>query len=336
MKSYHVTYGGGIDSLVQREHEIPKPGPGEVLVRIRATSLNARDLMILRGDYPLPVKPDVVAVSDGAGEVAGIGEGVARVKVGDRVAASLFPLWLGGPFSFDVAPQIGGSLDGMLTEFAILSEQGLVLIPDHLSFEEAATLPCAGVTAWHALTGGRPPVPGDTVLTLGSGGVSLFALQFAKLYGARVIATTSNDEKAKQLAALGADEVVNYRAIPDWHTAVRKLTGGRGVDYVIEVGGAGTLQNSLKSVAVQGQISWVGVLAQGEPAISLAALRSAFATLQFVAVGSRSQFIAMNRAIEVNRLKPVIDRVFPFAEAVEAFRYYQAGQFFGKIVIKHA
>jgi len=209
------------------------------------------------------------------------------------------------------------------------------LIPDHLSFEEAATLPCAGVTAWHALTGGRPPVPGDTVLTLGSGGVSLFALQFAKLYGARVIATTSSDEKAKQLAALGADEVVNYSAIPDWHTAVRKLTGGRGVDYVVEVGGAGTLQNSLKSVAVQGQISWVGVLAQGEPAISLAALRSAFATLQFVAVGSRAQFIAMNRAIEVNRLKPVIDRVFPFEETVDAFRYYQAGKFFGKIVIKH-
>jgi NADPH:quinone reductase-like Zn-dependent oxidoreductase len=335
MKSYHVTYGGGIDSLVLREHEMPKPGPGEVLVRVRATSLNARELMILRGDYPLPVKADVVAVSDGAGEVEGIGEGVARVKVGDRVAASLFPLWLGGPFSFEVAPQIGGSLDGMLTEFAVLSEQGLVLIPDHLSFEEAATLPCAGVTAWHALTGGRPPVPGDTVLTLGSGGVSLFALQFAKLYGARVIATTSSDEKAKQLTALGADEVVNYRAIPDWHIAVRKLTGGRGVDYVIEVGGAGTLQNSLKSVAVQGQISWVGVLAQGEPAISLAALRSAFATLQFVAVGSRAQFIAMNRAIEVNRLKPVIDRVFPFEGVVDAFRYYQAGRFFGKIVIKH-
>ena len=333
MKSYHVTYGGGIESLVLREHEIPKPGPGEVLVKVRATSLNARELMILRGEYPLPVKPDVVAVSDGAGEVAGIGEGVTRVKVGDRVAVSLFPLWLDGPFSWDVAPQIGGSLDGMLTEFAVLNEQSLVLIPDHLSFEEAATLPCAGVTAWHALTGGRPPVPGDTVLTLGSGGVSLFALQFAKLYGARVIATTSNDVKANQLKALGADAVVNYREIPDWHTAVRKLTGGRGVDYVIEVGGAGTLQNSLKSVAVQGQISWVGVLAQGEPMISLAALRSAFATLQFIAVGSRAQFIAMNRAIEVNRLKPVIDRVFPFEEAVDAYRYYQAGQFFGKIVI---
>jgi len=335
MKSYHVTYGGGIDSLVLREHDIPKPGPGEVLVRVRATSLNARELMILRGDYPLPVKPDVVAVSDGAGEVAGVGEGVTRVKVGDRVAASLFPLWLDGPFSFDLAPQIGGSLDGMLTEFAVFSEQSLVLIPDHLSFEEAATLPCAGVTAWHALTGGRPPVPGDTVLTLGSGGVSLFGLQFAKLYGARVIATTSTDEKADRLKALGADDVVNYRTDSDWHTAVRKLTGGRGVDYVIEVGGAGTLQNSLKSVAVQGQISWVGVLATGEPSISFSALRSAFANLRFIAVGSRAQFIAMNRAIAVNRLKPVIDRVFPFDEAVDAFRYYQAGKFFGKIVIKH-
>ena len=178
-------------------------------------------------------------------------------------------------------------------------------------------------------------MPGDTLLTLGSGGVSLFALQFAKLYGLRVIATTSSDEKAKRLKTLGADEVVNYRAVPDWHVAVRNLTGGRGVDYVIEVGGAGTLQNSLKSVAVQGQISWVGVLASGEPAISLAALRSAFANLRFIAVGNRTQFIAMNRAIEVNRLKPVIDRVFPFEEAAEAYRYYQTGQFFGKIVIKH-
>jgi NADPH:quinone reductase-like Zn-dependent oxidoreductase len=335
MKSYHLTYGGGIDSLILREHEIPKPGPSEVLVRVRATSLNARELMILRGDYPLPVKPDVVAVSDGAGEVVGIGEGVTRLKVGDRVAASLFPLWADGPFSFDVAPQIGGSLDGMLTEYAVLSEPGLVLIPEHLSFEEAATLPCAGVTAWHALTGGRPPMPGDSVLTLGSGGVSLFALQFAKLYGLRVIATTSSDEKAKRLKNLGADEVINYRTSPDWHLGVRNLTGGRGVDYVIEVGGAGTLQNSLKSVAVQGQISWVGVLASGEPAISLAALRGAFANLRFIAVGNRAQFTAMNRAIEVNLLKPVVDRVFPFEEAGEAFRYYQAGQFFGKIVIKH-
>jgi len=333
MKSYHVTYGGGIDGLVLREHEIPKPGAGQVLVRVRATSLNARELMILRGDYPLPVKKGVVAVSDGAGEVAGIGEGVTRVKVGDRVAASLFPLWIDGPFTFDAAPQIGGSLDGMLTEYAVLSEQGLVLIPEHLSYEEAATLPCAGVTAWHALTGGRPPVPGDTVLTLGSGGVSLFALQFAKLHGTRVIATTSSDEKAKRLQSLGADEVINYRAVPDWHEAVRKVTNGRGADYVIEVGGAGTLANSLKSVAVQGQISWVGVLARGEPMISLAALRGAFANLRFVAVGSRAQFIAMNRAIAVNRLKPVIDRVFPFEDAIEAFRYYEAGQFFGKIVI---
>src|SRR5260370_12418084 len=205
MKSYHVTYGGGIEGLVLREQDIPRPGPGQVLVRVRATSLNARELMILRGDYPLPVKADVVAVSDGAGEVVDIGEGVTRVKIGARVAASLFPLWIDGPFSFEVAPQIGGSLDGLLTEFAVLSEQGLVQIPDHLSYEEAATLPCAGVTAWHALTGGRPPVPGDTVLTLGSGGVSLFALQFAKLYGARVIAPTARAEKAKRLHALGAD-----------------------------------------------------------------------------------------------------------------------------------
>ena len=335
MRSYHVNSGAGIAGLALREHGMPSPGQGEVLVRVQATSLNFRELMILRGNYPLPIKPDVIPVSDGAGEVVSIGVGVTRTKPGDRVAATLFPGWIDGPFSFEVAAQIGGSLDGMLTEFALLSEEAIVQIPDHLSFEEAATLPCAGVTAWNALTGGSPPLAGQTVLTLGSGGVSLFALSFAKSLGMRVIATTSNEEKAARLRALGADEVINYRAIPDWHSAARKLTGGRGVDHVIEVGGPGTMENSFKSAAVQGQVSWVGGLATGDPMISLNVLRTAFANLRFVAVGSRNQFIAMNRAIAVNRLKPVIDRVFSFGEAVDAFRYYEAGQNFGKVVIKH-
>lgn len=241
-----------------------------------------------------------------------------------------------GPFTWDVAPQIGGLLDGMLTEFATLSEDSVVHVPEHLSFEEAATLPCAAVTAWNAVTSGRPLMAGETVLTLGSGGVSLFALQFAKLFGARVIATTSSNDKANRLKALGADDTVNYRTTPDWNVAVRDLTAGRGVDRVIEVGGAGTLEKSLKSVAAEEQISLVGVLVNGPPTLDLNVLRRSMSTLRPVAVGSRPQFVAMNRAIAVNRLKPVIDRVFSFDDAIAAFRYYEAGQFFGKVVIGHS
>jgi NADPH:quinone reductase-like Zn-dependent oxidoreductase len=333
MKSYHVNSGAGIAGMVIKEHDEPKPGPNEVVVRVKATSLNFRELMILRGNYVLPVKPDVIPVSDGAGEVVAVGSEVTRAKIGDRVVTTLFPRWVDGPFSWEVSGQIGGSLDGMLTEFALLTEEAVVQIPEHLSFDEAATLPCAAVTAWSALTVGAPLFPGQTVLTLGSGGVSLFALQFARLFGARVIATTSSDEKAKRLEALGADNTINYRATPDWDVAVRELTNGRGVDRVIEVGGAGTVERSLKSVAIAGQISQVGVLVDGPSAIDWNTLRRSFSTFQPIAVGSRSQFVAMNRAIAVNRLKPVVDRVFAFDDAVAAFRYYETGQNFGKVII---
>src|SRR6266568_6880105 len=211
MKSYHVNLGAGLDGLVMKEHDILVPGPREVLVRVQACSLSFRELMILvLGFYPLPVRPDVVPVSDGAGEVIAVGEGVTRIKVGDRVAGVVFPYWIDGPYTRDFVPQLGGSLDGMLTEYALLPEEGVVHIPKHLSFEEAAALPCAAVTAWNALTGGLPLLAGDIVLTLGSGGVSLFALQFAKLFGTCVIATTSSEEKAERLKALGTDAVVNY------------------------------------------------------------------------------------------------------------------------------
>src|SRR6266567_6983418 len=263
MKSYHVNIGAGLAGLLVKEHDRPVPGPHEVLVRVRACSLSFRELMILiLGYYPLPVRPDVVPVSDGAGEVIAVGSGVTRAKVGDRVAGAVFPHWIDGPFAWEYAAQLGGSLDGMLTEVAVLREEALVHIPNHLSFEEAATLPIAAVTAWNALTGSRPLQAGDTVLTLGSGGVSLFALQLAKLFGARVIATTSSEEKAQRLKALGADEVINYRTTPDWHVAVRGLTGGRGADVVVEVGGAGTLEQSLKATAAERQISVVGSLAR--------------------------------------------------------------------------
>jgi len=336
MKSYHVNLGAGLAGLMLKEHDRPVPGSREVLVRVRASALNYRELMILRGNYPLPIRPDVIPLSDGAGSVVAVGSEVTRVKVGDRVAGAIFPHWIDGPFGWEYAAQLGGSLDGMLTECAVLSEEALVHIPDHLSFEEAATLPCAAVTAWNALTGGRPLQAGDTVLTLGSGGVSLFALQFAKLFGARVIATTSSEEKAQRLKALGADSVINYRRTPDWHGAVRELTGGRGVDCVVEVGGAGTLEKSIKSIAASGQISLVGGLAKDASTIDINVPRSNVFTLRYIAVGSRAQFIAMNRAISVNRLKPVIDRVFPFEDARAAYHYYEDGQYFGKVIISQS
>jgi NADPH:quinone reductase-like Zn-dependent oxidoreductase len=334
MKSYHINSGAGLDGLTIKEHDEPKPGFREVLVRVRAVSLNFRELMIMQGIYPLPVKSDVIAVSDGAGEVVAIGEGVTRAKIGERVVAAIFPRWIDGPFGWEYSAQIGGSLDGMLTEFAVLSEEAVVPIPEHLSFEEAATLPCAAVTAWNALTGSRRLQAGESVLTLGSGGVSLFALQFAKLFGARVIATTSSEEKATRLKSLGADDVINYRTTPDWHVEVRRLTGGRGVNHIVEVGGRGTLEKSFKSIAVGGEIGWVGRLADGAPAIDLNVVFNALAVLRIVAVGSRAQFIAMSRAIAVNRMRPIIDRVFPFADARDAFSYYKAGKYFGKVVIK--
>jgi NADPH:quinone reductase-like Zn-dependent oxidoreductase len=333
MKSYHAESGSGLSGLTLKEHDEPKPGPGEVLLRVRASSLNFRELSVLAGSYPLPVKPDVVMCADGAGEVVEVGPGVSRVKRGDRVAAAMFPRWIDGPFAFDVGLQLGGSLDGMLTELAVLHEDALVHIPTHLSFEEAATLPCAAVTAWNALTGARPLSAGDTVLVLGSGGVSLFALQLAKLFGARVIATTSSAEKAKRLEELGADAVVNYKTFPAWHVAVRELTGGRGVDQVIEIGG-GTLENSIKSTAVEGLINFIGRL-DGQSTIDIGVLYNSIATLRVVAAGSRAQFIAMNRAITVNRMKPVIDRVFPFEEAPAAFRYFENIRPFGKVVISN-
>jgi NADPH:quinone reductase-like Zn-dependent oxidoreductase len=379
MKSYQVNYGGGLESLKVIEKAIPEPGPGQVLVKVHANSFNFRELNVLRGTYPLPVKPTLTPISDGAGEIVAVGEGVTRTKIGDRIAAHIFPHWIDGPFGWEYSAQIGGSLDGMLTEYTLLSEEAVVLIPDHLSYMEAAALPCAGVTAWNAVTGGLPIKAGDTVLTLGSGGVSLFALQFAKLSGARVIATTSSEEKGEQLKALGADEIVNYRQTPDWHVPVHKLTGGRGVDKVIEIG-SGAFESSIRATAVEGQISMIGrpgilpssapitssqvesaqitstqsastqtdtspiptpnpsAHLQPAPSSSLIDLNTLFmsvASIRAIAVGSRAQFIAMNRAIAANQMRPVIDRVFPFADAHAAYKYYMAGKYFGKVVISH-
>jgi NADPH:quinone reductase-like Zn-dependent oxidoreductase len=272
--------------------------------------------------------------ADGSGEVVAVGPGVSRIKVGDRVAAAMFPRWIDGPIDWEYAPQLGGSLDGMLAEFVVLSEDALVHIPEQLSFEEAATLPCAAVTAWNALTGGRKLQAGDIVLTLGSGAVSLFALQFGRLFGTRVIATTSNDEKGARLKDAGADAVINYRKNPEWHLAVRELTGGRGVDQVVDIGG-GTLEQSIQSVALNGQVNFIGRLSDAASKIDINLLYNSVATLRVIFAGNRAQFTAMNRAITVNRLKPIIDRAFPFDQVVEAFRYYEKERPFGKVVISH-
>jgi NADPH:quinone reductase-like Zn-dependent oxidoreductase len=335
MRSYHATLGGGIDGLTVREHERPEPVGQQVLVRLRASSLNYRELMILDGWYSLPVKADVVPCCDGAGEVVGVGDQVRRLRVGDRVSAAVFPRWRDGRFRLAVADQLGGTLDGMLREYALLDEDALVTIPEHLTYEQAATLPCAAVTAWNALTGGRGLVPGERVLTLGSGAVSLFAVQLASALGAHVIATTSGPEKATRLRALGAHEVIDYHATPAWPERVRALTDDAGVDHVIEV--VGQLDQSIRAAAPLAEIAFVGLLGEDAARIPLdpKLLWTAAIDVRRIAVGSRAQFQAMNDALETHRLVPVIERIFTFDEAIDAFRYYQAHRPMGKLVIHH-
>jgi NADPH:quinone reductase-like Zn-dependent oxidoreductase len=337
MKSYHMSLGAGLQGLVLREHERPQPRPGEVLLKVHAVSLNFRELMILQqGRYPLPVKPDVIGLCDGAAEVVQLGAGAHRFAVGDRVVASIFPHWQAGPFTAQRAAQLGGSLDGMLTEYAVLPQDALVPVPGHLSWEEAACLPCAGVTAWNALTGGLPLQAGQDVLVLGSGGVSLFALQVAKAFGARVIATSSGQAKARQLRELGADVVIDRRAVPEWSAEVKRLTGGAGVQHVVEVGGGATLPQSLQAVALGGEIAFVGTAAGGSSLIDANAVFAAGAVLRPVAAGSRDQLAAFARTMAVNTLRPVIARVFDFEDAPAALAWYAQGQAVGKTVIRVA
>ncbi len=338
MQAYHIEQGGEIDGIVLREQDRPEPGPGEVVVRVRAMSLNRRDLSIVRGIYPLPARPDVIPLSDGAGEIVAVGSGVRRFALGDRVASTYFPRWRDGRLDADVVDQPGCTLDGLLAEYAAFDEQALVRIPPHLSFAEAATLPCAALTAWSAVTEGRPVLPGETVLTLGTGGVALFALQFAKAGGARVIATTSSEAKAGRLRALGADEVVNYRAMPDWDRAVRALTAGRGVDKIVETGGADTLERSLRVGAYGSEIALVTAVGLRRTTVEIDGplLAGSLVTLRRLFVGSRAAFEAMNRALDLHRIRPVIDRAFAFSEAKEAYRYFAEGTHMGKVVIAGA
>jgi NADPH:quinone reductase-like Zn-dependent oxidoreductase len=335
MKAYEVQQFG-IENLALVEREEPQAAAREVVVRFHAASLNYRDLMFVKGTYHPKAKLPAVPCSDGAGEVVAVGRDVTRWKIGDRVCPIFMQGWIEGEPSMQKNRTAlgGGDLDGVLREYAAFDENGLVEIPASLSFEEAATLPCAAVTAWHALVNSGNLKAGETVLTLGTGGVSIFALQFAKLQGARVIATSSSDEKLARAKKLGADATINYRSTPDWDKEVLRLTNRAGVEHVIEVGGAGTMAKSLNSVRVGGHVALIGVLSGGgdfDPrSILMKSIR-----VQGIFVGSRRMFEAMASAFEANRVKPVIDRTFAFAEAREALRHMESGAHFGKIVIKY-
>ncbi len=331
MRAYQIGRFGGPEGLVLAELDIPSPGAAEVLVRVRASSLNFRDLMILSGGYPAPVPLGRVPISDGAGEVVAVGVGVTRFKAGDRVINAFFPNWFGG--SFNAMPkQYVVDHDGWLTEYKVVSAEALASMPQYLTFEEAATLPCAAVTAWSALSGVRA---GETVLTQGMGGVSVFAVQLAKAFGARVIATTSSPEKALRLRALGADEVIDYRASPAWGDQVRALTGGRGVDRVVEVGGPDTLAQSVKTIAYGGQVSLVGVLAGVEGGIDFMSMFMSQATFKPIVVGSRRDLEDLCRTLEQHEIRPVIDAVFPFDDARAGWSHYAGRQVTGKVVFRH-
>ena len=337
MKVYEVQKGAtSVEGLRCVERPEPKPGRGQVLVRVRATSLNFRDLAVVLGVYPGPPGTgNLIPLSDGAGEVAGVGEGVTRFKTGDRVASTFFQGWIDGPPRHGY-PALGGPpVDGMLAEYVVLHEDGLVRLPDWMSFEEGGSLSCAAVTAWHALmVAGRGVKPGDTVLTLGTGGVSMFAVQFAKAAGAGIVTTSSSDEKLARAKAHGSSDLINYRKTPEWGAEVLKVTGGHGADTVVEVGGAGTLAKSIQSVAYGGRVSLIGVLSGREGDTSPHGLMFKGAALHGIFVGSRAMFEDMLAAMTINNIKPIIDKVFPFEDAAAAYQYQQAGKHFGKVVIK--
>ncbi|MGM0884259.1 MAG: zinc-dependent alcohol dehydrogenase family protein [Bacillota bacterium] len=335
MKTYEIQGGFGLDHVIAAERPVPVPGPKDVLIKMLAVSLNYRDLGVIDGFYNPNLKLPLIPVSDGVGEVVALGEQASRFKIGDRVSAIFTQSWISGePTQEGWVSTLGNPLDGLLAEYAVIHEEGLVRVPEHLTDEEAAALPCAGVTAWHAIVEEGRVKAGDTVVVQGTGGVSLFALQFAKLHGATVIVTSSSNEKLERARSLGADFGVNYRSNPDWDKAVLEYTDGRGADLIVDLGGAATLNRSLTALRVGGQISIVGILSGASVEgfdIVPAILKKA--RLQAINVGSRDMFEAMNRAIGQNALRPAIDRVFPFEQAVDALHYLAKGTHFGKICI---
>lgn len=334
MKSYQLNKQ---TMIAQVEKDIPTPKANEVLIRVRATSLNYRDLMVAKGAYGSQTEVHPIApLSDGAGEIIEVGAQVSRFKKGDRVVASFMSGWIEG----DLTPAKqatslgGGNVNGMLSEYVVLPAEAVLHIPKHLTFEEAATLPCAGVTAWYALFEGANVRPGTTVLLLGTGGVSMFALQFAKMAGARVIITSSSDEKLERARKLGADEIINYKKTPNWAEKVLELTGGRGADHAVDVGGPETLNHTLSAVRYAGSISLMGVLTGFSDKVDTVKILSKNIRIQGTYVGSVAMFERMNAAIEQNKMKPIIDSTFHFAQALDAYKHLESASHFGKIVIR--
>jgi NADPH:quinone reductase-like Zn-dependent oxidoreductase len=323
----------GIDKLELVEKETPQPSLGQVLVRIHAISLNYRDLMVVQGRYNPRLAMPRVPCSDGAGVVAAVGAGVTQWKPGDRVCGIFMQNWIdGAPTAAKAKGALGGDIDGMLATEVVLFETGLVRVPDHLSYAEAATLPCAAVTAWNALFKTADTQPGDTVLIQGTGGVSIFALQFAKLAGARVLGISSSNEKLERAKTLGLDAGLNYRENPDWEKWAHQLTS-EGVDLVVEVGGSGTLPRAIKAVRTGGTVAQIGVLSGASENVDVRPILARHVRIHGVYVGSQADFIAMNKAVAQAGLKPVIDSVFSFQEAQAALRHLESATHFGKIVI---
>jgi NADPH:quinone reductase-like Zn-dependent oxidoreductase len=322
----------GVDSLEFVERPIPEPGPGEVLVKVRAISFNYRDLMMVKGLYNPKLKLPRIPCSDGAGEVIAVGEDVTAWKPGDRVAGIFMQNWLDGALTAAKAKgALGGDIDGMLAEYVVLKETGLVRVPEHLSFEEAATLPCAAVTAWNALAAGDLK-PGATVLIQGTGGVSIFALQFARLRGARVLGISSSYEKLERAYGLGLDAGLNYRDNPDWDRWALEETGGEGVDLVVEVGGVGTLPRSLRAIRIGGAVAQVGVLSNPAEPLPIGSILHKQARIQGIYVGSRKDFIEMNKAITLAVLRPAGEN-FRWTQAREALARMEEASHFGKLVL---
>jgi NADPH:quinone reductase-like Zn-dependent oxidoreductase len=335
MKAYEIQQFG-VENLAPVERDEPQPAATEVLVKIHATSLNYRDLMMVKGAYNPKLKLPLVPFSDGAGEVVAVGANASKWSVGDRVMPIFMQGWIEGEVDFQKArTALGGDRDGCLREFAAFDENGLTRIPDHLSYEEAATLPCAGLTAYRALFISGGLKPDDTVLIQGTGGVSIFALQMASVYGCRTFVISSSDEKLRRAQELGADELINYKERPDWDRAVLDLTDRRGVDHIVEVGGAGTLQKSLNAVKMGGHIAVIGALSGATGEFSPVTVLMKAIRLQGIFVGSRQMFEQMNLWLcQHNNLKPVIERVFDFSEVKDALNYMESAAHFGKIVVK--
>jgi NADPH:quinone reductase-like Zn-dependent oxidoreductase len=332
VKAYEIrTFG--IDGLVSTDRPQPEPGPNQVLIKMHAWSLNYRDLLTIAGRYNPRLKLPQIPLSDGAGEIVAVGSGVRRLKVGDRVANAFFEHWISGAMSDEAArTALGAGRDGVFAEYVALHEDGVLPFPEHLTYQEAATLPCAAVTAWNALITEGKIKAGDTVLILGTGGVSIFALQFALLNGARVIITSGSDEKLAKARQLGASQTINYKETPNWGKQVRQLTSGIGVDHVIEVGGAGTFNQSVTAVRRWGQISLIGVLAQGSE-VNLTPVLMNHIRVQGIFCGSREMFSSMNAAIAHHLMHPVVDRVFGFDELTDALRWLEGGKHFGKVCL---